>query len=537
MDAAGQAALGRVTMLASAAAFVGWSLLTFRSGTIAALDAATLAPTIAPSPGVSVAIGLSWLLHPLVVIAALGFAALAARRRRLFRLAGALAISGVLAWGMALATKVLFDRERPPRLIDDALTYLGSSYPSSHVTVATVAAFMLIAVARTTRRSARTITKAALAGGALMLVVALVRWFLNAHWLTDLVGGALLGMFAATLATAIFRVKLALVIEPEAPATPLPSPEKTLCAIVYNPTKIVDETGLRRRIERELAARDWPAPLWLPTTPDDPGIAMTHEAIEAGATLVLGMGGDGTIRVVCSQLAGTGITFGLVPAGTGNLLARNLSIPFDEQDATIVALDGAPREIDLVRMVVDNDESSADYFAVMGGIGFDAQLMNNTNEKLKKVVGSGAYGLAFASAMGTPPYEMRVETDDGRRFTRDAVLTVIGNVSSLQGGVNLLPDANPADGKLDVLIASPSGLGGWIRLLTSIVAKLSRRKVMQEFQARRVTITLEAPEPYEFDGDTMGEGTVFTAEVAPRVLRVMGPQPTDGLARALDREY
>ena len=65
---------------------------------------------------------------------------------------------------------------------------------------------------------------------------------------------------------------------------------------------------------------------------------MTEQAVREGVDLVLGAGGDGTIRVICSGLAGTGVPFGLIPAGTGNLLAKNIGIPLDEAAALDVAL-------------------------------------------------------------------------------------------------------------------------------------------------------------------------------------------------------
>ena len=75
---------------------------------------------------------------------------------------------------------------------------------------------------------------------------------------------------------------------------------------------------------------------------------MTAYAVREGVDLVLGAGGDGTIRVICSGLADTGIPFGLIPAGTGNLLAKNIGIPLDAALALDVALDGEDKPIDLV---------------------------------------------------------------------------------------------------------------------------------------------------------------------------------------------
>ncbi len=322
------------------------------------------------------------------------------------------------------------------------------------------------------------------------------------------------------------------------PSTPrrLQPQHDRLAAIVYNPAKQADEAAFRRRVSEALGRRGWDEPLWLPTTEDDPGYSMTRQAIDQQASLVLGSGGDGTMRVICSQLAGTGIPFGLLPSGTANLLARNLAVPLNERDALDVALDGVARAIDLVKVTIDGHEDRSEYFAVMAGIGFDARLMANTDEKLKKIVGAAAYVVAFAQELGSKPQRIGVRIDDQPAFQRKAVLTVLGNVSSIQGGVAVLPDANPVDGLVDLLIANPSGAHGWLRLAGQVLAKIRRGKEMEQFQGSRITIWLDRPTLYEFDGDTLGRATIFTAEVVPGALTIMLPDTshTEELTEAAD---
>ena len=229
------------------------------------------------------------------------------------------------------------------------------------------------------------------------------------------------------------------------------------------------------------------------------------------------------MRVICSQLAGTGIPFGLLPSGTANLLARNLAVPLNERDALDVALDGVARAIDLVKVTIDGHEDRSEYFAVMAGIGFDARLMANTDEKLKKIVGAAAYVVAFAQELRSKPQRIGVRIDDQPAFQRKAVLTVLGNVSSIQGGVAVLPDANPVDGLVDLLIANPSGAHGWLRLAGPSAGEDFVGGEEEQFQGSRITIWLDRPTLYEFDGDNVGRATIFTAEVVPGALTIMLP--------------
>lgn len=103
---------------------------------------------------------------------------------------------------------------------------------------------------------------------------------------------------------------------PPDPAKPLGDPR---CAVIYNPVKV--SADFRSVVEEALPRHDFQPPLWLATTVDDPGRGMARQAVAEGVDLVIGAGGDGTIRAIADGLAHTGVPLGLVPSGTGNLLA------------------------------------------------------------------------------------------------------------------------------------------------------------------------------------------------------------------------
>jgi diacylglycerol kinase (ATP) len=211
------------------------------------------------------------------------------------------------------------------------------------------------------------------------------------------------------------------------------------CAVIYNPTKVSDK--FRALVEESLQRNGWSNALWLETSVEDPGRAMTKQAVAEEVDLVIGAGGDGTIRSVADGLAHTGIPLGLVPAGTGNLLARNLDLPLEEVDAIEVALDGQVRLVDLVKITVD--DRPPEHFAVMAGIGVDAMMMDETNKDLKDKVGSAAYFVAAAKALGRLPVRMTVQLDSNRPVRRHAMVCVIGNVGRLQGQPHIDPRREP----------------------------------------------------------------------------------------------
>jgi diacylglycerol kinase (ATP) len=114
----------------------------------------------------------------------------------------------------------------------------------------------------------------------------------------------------------------------------------------------------RRQIEGECEQRGWEPPLWLESDAEDAGAAASRRARRAEVDLALVAGGDGTVRTACAELAGSGIRVGILPAGTGNLLARNLGVPLDMAEALDVAFDGRPRPIDLIEVRADDRNPS-----------------------------------------------------------------------------------------------------------------------------------------------------------------------------------
>ena len=135
----------------------------------------------------------------------------------------------------------------------------------------------------------------------------------------------------------------------------------TAAGIVVNPTKVDDQDKLRRECTKAAKEAGWDEPLWLETTLEDPGVGQAHQAVSAGCDIVFAAGGDGTVRLVGSALTGTDIPLGLMPQGTGNLLARNLGVSVDGSAALNFArsLAGEDTVIDVGRVHATFGDGSA----------------------------------------------------------------------------------------------------------------------------------------------------------------------------------
>ncbi|MGG5260751.1 diacylglycerol/lipid kinase family protein [Phycicoccus avicenniae] len=314
-----------------------------------------------------------------------------------------------------------------------------------------------------------------------------------------------------------------------------PPPRKRV-AVVVNPTKFDDLDAVRATLARVCAEHDWADPLVLETTPHDVGFGQTRSALEQGVDLVCALGGDGTVRAVAQEMVGSGVPLGLLPGGTGNLLARNLEMPVDDLErALVVALTGRNRHIDAGWLTLDPDHLELEEgagegstagerrhaFFVMAGLGLDAAIMDSTSEQLKSRIGWGAYVPAGLRNMLTDRFKVTLTTDGGPPETKRARMVVIGNCGKITGGIDLLPDAEPDDGTLDVIVLAPRGVAAWASVAARVVTKSDRTTGnLSRYRCQTAHVEVDEPQRVQVDGDIVGEATRLAVEVQPRVLVV-----------------
>jgi len=258
---------------------------------------------------------------------------------------------------------------------------------------------------------------------------------------------------------------------------------------------------------------------------------------------------------------------GLLPSGTGNLLARNLQLPVDHLDQALqVALTGLNRHIDIGWVTLDpTDDQLAEpaegakpdagaeehqpgaeaagderadgteagagpviapnrhAFLVMAGLGLDAAIMEGTSEQLKAKVGWPAYMATGARTFLRARFRTRLVVDDGEEIAVRARTVVVGNCGRLTGGITLMPDAEVDDGILDLVAITPKGIAGWAGVAAHVLTQRQKEHSrLDRYRCRRAVVTVEDPQRVQLDGDVIGEANrvLFSIQPSSLIVRV-----------------
>jgi diacylglycerol kinase (ATP) len=307
-------------------------------------------------------------------------------------------------------------------------------------------------------------------------------------------------------------------------------------AIIWNPSKTEKDT-LEAALSDALGAESTADVQWFETTEQDPGQGPTRAALAAGADLLIVAGGDGTVRAVAEQLADDSaeVDMAIVPLGTGNLFARNLDVPIDDVPAAFKrAIEGEARSVDVGWVEMESgDRTERHGFVVMVGFGLDAQMIAETDDDLKDKAGWLAYIESLGRAVSASDMvRFTVTTDGGPARSAEGHTFLIANCGTLQGGLTLVPDADPSDGELDLLVLSAEGLTQWLGTMKSLVwdnglkrlirgeDEVTDTESLKHGRASKVAVTLPRPHTFEIDGEEAGETSAFTVTTQPSAIRV-----------------
>jgi diacylglycerol kinase (ATP) len=247
----------------------------------------------------------------------------------------------------------------------------------------------------------------------------------------------------------------------------------------------------------------------------DEALDLAHQCVADGVETLAVVGGDGMVHLAVQALAGSDTRLGLVPAGTGNDVARYLDLPRKSvHAATDILIGGHERTIDLARV-------GAKYFVTVLAAGFDAKVNERANQ-MTWPRGQMRYNLATIAELRTfRPIPYVVELD-GEEHRFEAMMVAVGNGPSFGGGLRITEGALLDDGLLDVVVILPMSKTSLVRTYPKLFKGTHvLHPEYRHYPARTVTIAAPGVVAYA-DGERIG-ALPLTVEVVPQALRVLVP--------------
>lgn len=258
---------------------------------------------------------------------------------------------------------------------------------------------------------------------------------------------------------------------------------------------------------------------------------------------VVAAGGDGTVSAVSYALHGTGIPVLAYPAGTGNLMARNLQLPLDPTELAVTTIAGRTVTIDLGELSIPGKEGASPRrqgFMIAAGAGFDAKIMAAA-EGLKSTLGEGAYIIGAMQNLAPTLSRFTLELD-GETVETEGIAVLLMNLARIQFDLVVAHGADAQDGMLEVVVVktpSPAGLlpAIWAALLDRL-REHPARPGLEIHTASHVEVSADPPLAVEYDGEAIEATTPFSASVLPRsatfIVSEASPLPRDEFGAGVD---
>ena len=272
------------------------------------------------------------------------------------------------------------------------------------------------------------------------------------------------------------------------------------------------------KLRSELKRRGIADPLWIEVPKSRYAPKQVKRALAEGTELIFVWGGDGTVQRCIDAAAGSDAALAILPAGTANLLATNLGIPRDIEQAVDIGLLGERRKLDVGRF-------NGEKFAVMAGAGFDASMIQQADASLKERLGRVAYVWTGSQQLRAKPFKAKIEVDGAPWYTGAASCILVGNVGRLFGGIEVFADARPDDGRLELGVVNADGVTDWVRTLArTAVGQAERSPLVQATSAKKIKVKLNRKVLYEIDGGDREKVKSFGIKVEPAAITICLPR-------------
>lgn len=243
---------------------------------------------------------------------------------------------------------------------------------------------------------------------------------------------------------------------------------------------------------------------------------LTKLALEAGADIIIAVGGDGTVNEIARSMLHSSAVLGIIPKGSGNGLARELHIPMDTKRALDLIFKGNIMTIDCCRA---NDR----VFFCTCGVGFDAAVSQKFASEKRR--GSLTYiknTIEEYLSYRPEPYEVLI---DGTTIKEKAFLIAVANASQYGNNACIAPHANIQDGMMDITILAPFDFRYIAPLAIQLFTRqIDRNSKIKTMRGKRATIIRQKPGVMHLDGEPVMTDTQIEIEVLPAVLKIVTPE-------------
>ena len=242
-------------------------------------------------------------------------------------------------------------------------------------------------------------------------------------------------------------------------------------------------------------------------------------AARNGSSDVIVAGGDGTINEAIQGLAGTKARLAIIPRGTANVLARELGLPIDDEQALKIAVQGKTREIYL-GLAIDETTQVSRHFVLMAGIGLDASVVRRVQPSLKKRIGKGAFwisGLSHLLTWNPRPFTLQI---NGDKYTSS--FAAIGKAARYGGDLAITPGARLDKPEFEVCIIQTMSRLRYLHLLSYAMRNGMPRNSPEVRFVNAVTVRAQGDAQVQIDGELIGH-LPMRFEIAPQSLQVIVP--------------
>lgn len=249
-------------------------------------------------------------------------------------------------------------------------------------------------------------------------------------------------------------------------------------------------------------------------------LELAATARDRGFERVIAAGGDGTINCVINGIGESGVPLGIIPLGTGNVLAHDLDIPSNDIDKALKIISA-----DKIQKV-DLGRANGKLFVLMTGFGFDAEVVDGVSPVAKDIIGTVAYAGSILQKMMTyEPSRFKLTFENGAVYEADAYAVVIANCGTYAFNLRIAPHAVFDDGLLDIMIFE-AGPGAMLRLLGQAFEVFSLKQINDPrttyFKSSSVVVESDPLVKMQIDGDVCGESGV-KVEAVHKALRLIVP--------------